>query len=115
MALLNVQLPLQSIQTIVTLLGRIAVALERLAGPVIDYRPPVPATLRDYALVTPEDVQRVRAAEMEFGQAHMVIPGSPAYLAAIEEFERQLAEASGPEAVANLPWRVRTGTLPEFH
>lgn len=105
MPLISVNIPEHLSHSITGILERIAIALERIAGPVIEYRPPEQATLRDYAYVDPAQAERIREAENEFAAAHLVIPGSPAYLSAIEEFERQVANAYGDGAVEELPWR----------
>lgn len=94
---------------LLVLLGRLVVAVERLAGPELGYRPPSQATLRDYAIVRPEDVAQVRAAEAEFAAQNMVVPGSEAFVAAVKVFEDQVEAVYGPEGVAQLPWKVRTG------
>jgi len=48
----------------------------------------------------------IRKAEEDFALRHLVVPGSPAYVAAVEEFERQVADAYGEDAVEKLPWRL---------
>jgi hypothetical protein len=105
MPLVTVNIPESLSRSVTGLLERIAVALERLAGPIVEYRPPTQSTLKDYSLVTPEDAQRIQDAQHDFGVTHLVVPGSPAYFAAIEQFERDVADACGPDAVNELPWR----------
>jgi hypothetical protein len=111
MPLISVNLPDSLSSSLVSLLTRIAVALERLAGPELHYNPS-PTTLSDYAHITPEAAYEMQQAGNEFAAAHMLVPGSPAYLAAIEEFERQVEAYGGAEAVNQLPWRA-PGEMPQ--
>ncbi len=106
MPLVTVNIPEKLGNSLLELLERGVVALERIAGPVVSYRPPVQAGMNDYSVVTPEAADYIKKAEEEFALQHLVVPGSPAYLAAVEEFERQVAAAYGDEAVEKLPWRL---------
>jgi hypothetical protein len=112
MPLISINLTDKQSSDFLSALNRIAHALERIAGPELKYNPE-PATLKDYAIVTPEDADRIRKAGYEFGVTHQVVPGSPAYVAAVEEYERMVADAYGPEAIESLPWRVKTGNPPD--
>lgn len=109
MSLITMNIPEALSANLLALMERLVVAAERIAGPPLAYRPPTQATLRDYAVVRPEDVAQVRAAEAEFAAQNMVVPGSEAFVAAVKVFEDQVEEVYGPEGVAQLPWKVRTG------
>lgn len=109
MPLISVNIPESLSSSILSLVERLVIAVERIAGPVVEYRPPRQSTLDDYAVVTPDNVAEIREAEADFAARHMLVPGSPAYLAAITEFESKVAEAYGDDAVGKLPWNVRTG------
>jgi len=108
MPLITVNIPEKLGTDLLDLLRRLVTAVERIAGPELVYTPPTPATLRDYALVPPDEALRVQEAERDFAARHLVVPGSPAYVAAIEEFERQVAAAYGEDAVYDLPWKVHS-------
>lgn len=112
MSLITVNIPEPGFRSFLSLLERLTIAVERIAGPLIVERAPVPATLKDYAMVTPEDADQIRQAQEDFGKAHMLVPGSPAYLSAIKEFEDQVKEVYGEDGVADLPWNARTGNPP---
>jgi len=103
---ITVNIPEKLGNSILELLERGVVALERMAGPVTAYSPPTQSTLADYAVVTPEAADYIKRAEEDFALRHLVVPGSPAYIAAVEEFERQVADAYGEDAVEKLPWRL---------
>lgn len=90
------------------LLERVAVALERLAGPVPEVpRPIEQAQLTDYSTLTPEQIDEIKDAETWFATTEMVVPGSEEFMVRVSEFERVLVAASGPEALETLPWRKR--------
>ncbi len=112
MPLITVNVPEPLFRSFLGLMERLVVAVERIAGPEIAYRPPTPATLQDYAYVTPETAAQVQQAQEEFAAAHMLVPGSPAYLAAIAQFEQDVVAAYGEEALDKLPWRVPSGNFP---
>lgn len=109
MALVSINLSTELCHALLALLERGVAAVERLAGPIPEYRPPTQATLRDYAVVGPDELADIRQAEEEFAIRNMVVPGSPAYIKRVEEFEEQVRQAYGEEAVERLPWKVRTG------
>lgn len=111
MPLITMNVPQEVSTSILGLLQRIAVALERIAGPELQYTPPTPSTMADYAIVSPEESIRIKTAQEEFAAGHLVVPGSPAYLAAVAEFETQVAEAYGEDAVEKLPWRVQKTSI----
>ena len=106
MPFMTVNIPEKLGNSLLELIERGVVALERIAGPVTTYTPPTQATLKDYAVVTPESADYIRRAEEEFAMQNLVVPGSPAYLAAVAEFEQQVAAAYGEDAVDRLPWRL---------
>jgi hypothetical protein len=97
-----------NLQTINTLLERIAIALERIAGPAIQPpSPPQQSTLRDYTVFDDEELARAKQASETFAAQNMLVPGSPAYLKAVVDFEELVREMSGPNAVDSLPWKIR--------
>ena len=97
------------------LLLRQAVALERLsesASRLCSFLIPDPklssnsnpATLSDLSYVSPQSVESRLAAEDEFAHSSQSIPRSEFFYAKIKEFEEQVREAYGDQAVSELPW-----------
>lgn len=107
MSLISLNVPESSMRDVLSLLSRIAVALERLAGPALNYSPPSISTLSDLSNLSEDELARVQEAQEGFALNNSLVPGSPAYLRAIEEFERVVADAYGEEAVLKLPWRAQ--------
>lgn len=91
------------------LLERIAVALERIAGPPPSAaeNTPYQAQLSDLSMAAPGEIERVLEAQREFAVNHMLEPGSPAFIEAILQYEKAVSDAYGPQAVSQLPWRVK--------
>lgn len=88
------------------LLDRIAIALERMAGPTPPTTiPPVQATLSDLIDCSPNRVGE-RLSQMEdFAKREMLVPGSEAFLERIREFEELVRVEYGEQAMDELPWR----------
>src|SRR5271169_7150444 len=99
MSLITLNLPPSASTSLRGVLERIAIALERIAGPPLLSNPVTQSTIADYAIVTPEDADRIQQAERDFGAAHLVVPGSEAYVRAVQEFEGMVADAYGEEEV----------------
>lgn len=88
------------------LLERIAVALERLAGPVIPPPdPPRMATLSDLTVISPEEHEQVRMLEEEIALQLQAIPGSVAFYERLQDFEEAVIAEGG--SLDELPWRKR--------
>lgn len=87
-----------------SLLTRIAVALERLAGPVIP--PPSPphiSTLSDLTVITPQDQETLQQIESELAIHLQAIPGSDAFYARMKQFEEAVVAQGG--SLSDLPWQ----------
>lgn len=88
------------------LLERIAIALERIAGPIPVYRPPIPSSLKDYSVVTPNDLADLAATKSAFSLSRSVVPDSEAFMKAVLEVEEEVRKEGGEGAVEALPWRA---------
>jgi hypothetical protein len=103
MALFDVHIELQ---TVCGILERIAVSLERIAGPcpVPDVQP-TQSSLADYYRLTPAAYRDKADMQQELAKRMNVVPGSQAYIDLIARIEADVKETLGDEAAAALPWR----------
>jgi hypothetical protein len=91
-------------------LSRIADALERLAPvPQIPTSDPYIAGLSDLRRTDPQTVEKVKAELGQFAWNIDAVVGSERFLASIMEYERQVAEVYGREAISELPWNKAAG------
>lgn len=95
----------------IAILSRIADALDRLAGPPLRASRGAPYKADIADLVRP-DAQMAEAIHREFelfAQNANVQLDSEAFLKSIIEFEKQVMEVYGPEAILELPWNKAAG------
>ena len=103
MTLINFQAELALTNSLLT---RIAVALERLAGPIIPPpSPPYQSTLSDLSYSSAEEQEEIRLLEMEMSTHLHAIPGTEAFDARLQEFEQAILDQGG--SLDDLPWRAR--------
>lgn len=88
-------------------LEKIALLLEKLA-----FEPPPredvkvhQATLDDLHTTSEEDVQRMQAEQMDFAERYRVLPGSPAMMQALVDWEDQQRSIHGENWQAPDDWR----------
>jgi hypothetical protein len=92
---------------------RVADSLERLVFLVekLVFPPPPPelkvqqATLDDLHTVSPEDLARIQAEQMEFAERFRVVPGSPAMMQALADWEAEQRSLYGEAWEAPQDWR----------
>lgn len=111
MSLLNLQVELQWLAPLLT---RLVVAVERIAGPLPNADALVnrrQSTLADYSYIPAEEQERVQVEQDLWARQNMLVPGSDAFVQAVELYEKQIVdsygEVDGPKLVAQLPWKVR--------
>jgi hypothetical protein len=100
-------------------LERIAFLLERLVFPPSPADVKVhQATLDDLHTVTPEDIARMGAEQMEFAERFRVVPGSPAMMQALQDWEAEQRSLYGKDWQAPEDWRTilaaARGSVREF-
>ena len=98
-----------ALQGIRTELSRIADALERLspAIPVADRSRP--AGLSDLRRTDPDSVSRIKSELELFAENNNVMLDSEAFVRSIIEYEHEVAEVYGIEAIDELPWNKAAG------
>lgn len=88
-------------------LERIVFLLEKLVFPPRPADVKVhQATLDDLHTVTPEDVARMGAEQMEFAERFRVVPGTPAMSQAVQEWEAEQRSLYGEDWQAPEDWRT---------
>lgn len=98
------------------LLERQASALERLAVCAERYLGPLPtsapycADLKDLHIASPAAAESIRRAEDEFAASAAASPRSDYFYAMIKQFEDQVKDAYGEDAVKELPWNKPEAT-----
>jgi hypothetical protein len=112
MSIITVEIPKVVLDTALTLLERIAVAVERIAGPVIEYRPPRQSTLSDLHINDPGSIMRARQAKAEEALKYEAVPGSEKADAVIRYIEEVTLAELGQDAVDELPWRREVKRAP---
>lgn len=63
------------------------------------------ATLDDLHTVTEEDVERIQAEQQAFAERYRVVPGSPAMMQALRDWEAQQRSIYGEDWEAPEDWR----------
>jgi len=89
------------------LLERIAVALERLAGPPLPDHALRQSDLSDLTLCSPEELERIQEAENLIATDLLAIPGSTAFYTKLQQYEELVRSEQGELAVSQLPWNQR--------
>lgn len=90
-------------------LNRIAGSLEALVPPLPAQRTPVQATLADLRRTDPQTVAEVKRELDVFAGNNNVTLDSEAFVRSIIEYEREVAEAYGPDSIHELPWNKAAG------
>jgi exonuclease VII small subunit len=91
-------------------LSRIADCLERIAPALADSQTaPYQAGLSDLRRTNEDSLQAVRDELSTFAQNANVVLDSDAFFQSIVTYEKQIAEAYGPEAILELPWNKAAG------
>jgi hypothetical protein len=99
-----------ALEGIHTELVRVADALERLApAPQIPSSEPYIAGLSDLRRTDPQTLQNVQVEFNSFARNIDAVVGSEKFFASIVEYERQVAQVYGPEAISELPWNKAAG------
>lgn len=101
----------QAIEDQNMILNRIADALDRAYPPVVlPDRHPRRAELSDLRRPSHDTAKQIRDELEVFAQNNNVRMNSEAFLNSIIQYERQVAEAYGQEAVMELPWNKAAGS-----
>jgi hypothetical protein len=115
MALINVERSPYSSEVTEALLNaahyleRIALALERLS-PVLPEAPvPRVAGLGDLRHTDASSLSSIHESLERYAQEHNVALNSDAFLRSIHEYEQQVGEAYGQDAIFELPWNKAAG------
>ena len=95
-------------------LNRVAEALERIVYLLerLVYPPPAgevkvqQATLDDLHIITPEDQGRIAEEQAAFAERYQVVPGSPAFSQALQEWEEEQRSIYGENWQAPEDWRA---------
>jgi len=91
-------------------LVRIADALDRLAPPLPDSdRKPYQAGLSDLRYTDQKSIIPIREELARFAEEHAVAIDSEAFLNSIIQYERDVAQVYGQEAILELPWNKAAG------
>jgi hypothetical protein len=113
MSFLNVNMRpdriVEELAVISTLLSRITLALERLSPEIPEAYPSRPATLSDLRDTSISRVNQVKSALDLYAAEHGVVVNSDLFIRSIKDFERQVIDAYGPEAILDLPWNKAAG------
>lgn len=64
-----------------------------------------PSELHDLSLVSPEILERSRAAQVTFAIDGMLVPWSEAHMRALKDYERKVDAEFGEGSSEGLPWR----------
>lgn len=92
-----------AIETQNTIQERIALALERVSPALPPASKPYQSGIQDLIDASPEAVDRRAQARKDLAGTE-VMTDSPAFRAKVLEYERQVGEVYGPEAIKELPW-----------
>ena len=108
MALIQVDVPWHFISGSLALLHRIAVALERIAGPELTSAsfPSRKSGISDLHVADSAHIADLRQREEAVAKDMGVIPRSPAYFDRIPEYERNVRVSLGDDAARQLPWNL---------
>lgn len=88
-------------------LEKIVFLLEKLVFPPVPAEVKVhQASLDDLHTVTPEDVARIEAEQMEFAERFRVVPGSPAMGQVLQEWEAEQRSLYGENWQAPEDWKT---------
>jgi hypothetical protein len=90
-------------------LSRIANALERLSPEVQPHPDPYKAGLQDLRRTDQSTIHQVQEELAVFAANANVAINSEAFIRAIIEYERNIAEVYGKEAILELPWNKAAG------
>lgn len=91
-------------------LERIAVILERLAPEMRDSQAgPYLAGLGDLRRTDPATVHEIQTGLESFARERGVVLNSEAFIRSLQEFEQQVIESYGKEAIYDLPWNKAAG------
>jgi len=98
-----------ALERIADTLSGIRDALNRLAPCLPEQPEPVAATLSDLRSTAPQVVGRIRQELDIFAQERNVQLNSDAFLASVVQYEKEVADFYGPQAIMELPWNKAAG------
>jgi hypothetical protein len=98
-----------ALESIREALWRIMLALERLSPPIPAAPEPYQAKLSDLRRTDPATLSRVRSALEQYADNERLVVNSDAFLASVKQYEQQIAEVYGEEALLELPWNKAAG------
>ena len=98
-----------ALESITAQLSRITAALERIAPALPESGGGYVAGLSDLRHTDQESIARIKDELRLFAENNNVVVDSDTFVKSIIEYERQVVEAYGPEAIHDLPWNKAAG------
>lgn len=99
----------ESMDYIKNQLHRLILAIERLSPEIPAEAPIRQATLSDLRSTAPSAIQAIKAEFEQFAKSNQVTIGSEAFFRSIVQFEKEVVNVYGPEAINDLPWNKAAG------